>query len=78
MWKPEDNEMFKMYGKICQYKILFPMKIKYEGDIQTFFRRKKTKKSQEYLSTVKLHNKKYSTKFFRLKEMILDVYKICT
>ena len=34
MWKPEDNEMFKMYGKICQYKILFPMKIafKYEGD----------------------------------------------
>lgn len=61
MWKPEDNEMFKMYGKICQYKILFPMKIasKYEGDIQTFFRRK-TKKSQEYLrSRVKLHNKKY-------------------
>lgn len=48
MWKPEDNEMFKMYGKICQYKILFPMKIasKYEGDIQTFFRRKKQKRAK--------------------------------
>ena len=48
MWKPEDNEMFKMYGKICQYEILFPMKIdfKYEGNIQTFFREKKQKRAE--------------------------------
>lgn len=48
MWKPEDNEMFKMYGKICQYKILSPMKtaLKYEGDIQTFFRGKKQKRAE--------------------------------
>ena len=48
MWKPEDNKMFKMYGEICQYKILFPMKIafKYEGDIQTFFRGKKQKRAE--------------------------------
>ena len=48
MWKPEDNEMFKMYGKICQYKILFPKKtaFKYEGDIQIFFRGKKQKRAE--------------------------------
>ena len=40
--------MFKMYGKICQYKILFPKKTayKYEGDIQIFFRGKKQKRAE--------------------------------